>query len=38
LKALFFEKDGEESYFVAAPGAETGETTVMITLTESGRS
>jgi hypothetical protein len=38
LKALFFERNGEESYFVAAPTANTGETTVMITLTESGRS
>jgi hypothetical protein len=38
LKALFFERGGEESYFVAGPGAQPGETTVMITLTEQGRS
>lgn len=37
MKALFFEKDGDESYFVAGPGPQVGETFVMITLTEHGR-
>jgi hypothetical protein len=36
LKALFFEKDRQESYFAAGPGAESGETVVMITLTDQG--
>jgi hypothetical protein len=38
VKALFFERNGDESYFVAGPGPQVGETLVMITLTEQGRS
>jgi hypothetical protein len=37
VKVLFFEKNGDESYFVAGPGPQAGETLVMITLTEHGR-